>query len=189
MKMNDFYEVDGCMDFIPVKIVGKSEDGVIVTPANDKRDCKLVVEEVYRLPKPQEPQKPVVPQFVAEWIESKKEYFSDSSAIYMYDNLTLDNNGGYYHDVWLWAIAHHHDFIKAWHDGYDVEQEPLYQIFMKNTTNHKNQIQQLVKQGNKWFFCGNDVHRFKTKFTKGQIEAAGFGWVFDCKGVKVKEVE
>ena len=136
-----------------------------------------------------EPQKPVVPQFVAEWIESKKEYFSDSSAIYMYDNLTLDNNGGYYHDVWLWAIAHHHDFIKAWHDGYDVEQEPLYQIFMKNTTNHKNQIQQLVKQGNKWFFCGNDVHRFKTKFTKGQIEAAGFGWVFDCKGVKVKEVE
>jgi hypothetical protein len=136
-----------------------------------------------------EPQKPVVPQFVAEWIESKKEYFSDSSAIYMYDNLTLDNNGGYYHDVWLWAIAHHHDFIKAWHDGYDVEKEPLYQIFMKNTTNHKNQIQQLVKQGNKWFFCGNDVHRFKTKFTKGQIEAAGFGWVFDCKGVKVKEVE
>lgn len=70
MKMNDFYEVDGCMDFIPVTIVGKSEDGVIVTPANDKRDCKLVVEEVYRLPKPQEPQKPVVPKFVAQaWLD------------------------------------------------------------------------------------------------------------------------
>jgi hypothetical protein len=44
------------MDFIPVKIVGKSEDGVIVTPANDKRNCQLEVEEVYRLPKPQEQQ-------------------------------------------------------------------------------------------------------------------------------------
>ena len=56
MKMNDFYEVDGCMDFIPVTIVGISEDGVIVTPTNDKRDYKLVVKEVYRFPKPQEQQ-------------------------------------------------------------------------------------------------------------------------------------
>ena len=75
-----------------------------------------------------EPQKVVVPKFVAEWIKSKKKSFSDMSAIYMYDNLTLDNNGCHYHDVWLWAIAHHHDFIKAWHDGYTVEKEPLYTV-------------------------------------------------------------
>ena len=50
MKMNDFYEVDGCIDFIPVTIVGISEDGVIVT-TNDKQDYKLVVKELYRLPK------------------------------------------------------------------------------------------------------------------------------------------
>lgn len=56
MKMNDFYEVDGCMDFIPVTIVGISDDGVIVAPTNDKRDCKSVVKEVYRLTKPQEQQ-------------------------------------------------------------------------------------------------------------------------------------
>lgn len=79
-----------------------------------------------------EPQKVVVPKFVAVWLESKKEYFSDSSAIYMYDKLTLDNNCGYYHDVWLWAIAHHHDFIKAWHDGYEVEKEPLYTVRIPN---------------------------------------------------------
>lgn len=52
-------------------------------------------------------QKVVVPQFVAEWIKSQKESFSDASAIDMYDNLTLDNNGGYYHEVWLWVIYHH----------------------------------------------------------------------------------
>ena len=75
-----------------------------------------------------EPQKVVVPKFVAEWIKSKKEFFSDMSAIYMYDNLTIDNNGGHYHDVWLWVIDHHHDFIKAWHDGYEVEKEPLYTV-------------------------------------------------------------
>ena len=89
---------------------------------------------------------------------------------------------------WLDFSDNQNLMAKAWLDGYEVEQERLYQIFMKNTTNYKNQIQQLVKQGNKWFFCGNDVHRFKSKFTKGQIESAGFGWVFDCKGVEVKEV-
>ena len=79
-----------------------------------------------------EPEKPVVPQFVAEWIESHKESFSDASAIHMYDNLTLDNSNGYYHEVWLWVIAHHHDFIKAWHDGYTVEQEKLYTVEIPN---------------------------------------------------------
>ena len=79
-----------------------------------------------------ETEKPIVPQFVAEWIESQKKSFSDVSAIDMYDNLTLDNNGGHHHDVWLWVIAHHYDFIKAWHDGYEVEQEPLYTVEIPN---------------------------------------------------------
>lgn len=79
-----------------------------------------------------EPEKPVVPKFVAEWIEDQKESFSDASAIHMYDNLTLDNSNGYYHEVWLWVIAHHHDFIKAWHDGYTVEKEKLYTVEIPN---------------------------------------------------------
>ena len=79
-----------------------------------------------------EPQKPVVPKFIAEWIESQKESFSDVSAIDMYDNLTLDNNGGYYHEVWLWVNDHHYDFIKAWHDGYTAEQEKLYTVEIPN---------------------------------------------------------
>jgi hypothetical protein len=79
-----------------------------------------------------EPQKPVIPQFVAEWIESQKESFSDASAIDMYDNLTLDNNGGHYHEVWLWVIDRPYDFIKAWHDGYTVEQEKLYTVEIPN---------------------------------------------------------
>lgn len=79
-----------------------------------------------------EPEKTVVPKFVAEWIKSQKESFSDASAIDMYDNLTLDNNGGYYHEVWLWVIDHHYDFIKAWHDGYEIEKEKLYTVEIPN---------------------------------------------------------
>ena len=79
-----------------------------------------------------EPQKVVVPKSVAEWIEIHKESFSDASAIDMYDNLTSDNRCGYYHEVWLWVIVHHYDFIKAWHDGYEIEQEKLYTVEIPN---------------------------------------------------------
>lgn len=50
----------------------------------------------------------------------------------MYDNLTSDNRGGYYHDVWLWAIAHHNDFISAWMHGYTIEKEKLYTVEIPN---------------------------------------------------------
>ncbi|MCO4482859.1 hypothetical protein Si128_01560 [Streptococcus infantarius subsp. infantarius] len=83
-----------------------------------------------------EPQKVVVPKFVAEWIKSQKESFSDVSAIDMYDNLTLDNNGGHYHDVWLWVIDHHYDFIKAWLEGYEIETEKLYTVQIPNPNSY-----------------------------------------------------
>ena len=91
-------------------------------------DCVPLEIVVSAITKINEPEKVVIPKFVAEWLKSQKESFSDVSAIDMYDNLTIDNNGGHYHEVWLWVIAHHHDFIKAWHDGYTVEQEKLYTV-------------------------------------------------------------
>lgn len=80
-------------------------------------------------------------------------------------------------------------FINA--DCVDVMREYQDNYFdlaiIPHTSNYKNQKQYLVKQGKNWFFCGNDVNRFKYQFTKGQIEAAGFGWVFE-KGF-AKELE
>ncbi|HGC9924698.1 TPA: DUF1642 domain-containing protein [Streptococcus agalactiae] len=75
---------------------------------------------------------PEVPRFVADWIEEHKKSFSDASAIDMYDNLISDNRGGYYHDVWLWAIDHHNDFISAWMHGYTIEKEKLYTVEIPN---------------------------------------------------------
>lgn len=40
----------------------------------------------------------------------------------------------------------------------------------------------------KMFWCG-EWYRFKTKFTRKELEEAGFGWVFDCEGIEVEEVE
>lgn len=72
MNDNDFYDVDGCFDFIPVTIDGIYDDGVPVTVINGKPNYKLVVEEVYRFPKVQEPQKIVIPKIVDDWIALNK---------------------------------------------------------------------------------------------------------------------
>ena len=118
MEQNDFYEVDGCIDFIPVTIVGKYEDGVIVAPTNDKRDCQLVVEEVYRLPKVHEPQKVVVPKFVAEWIKPYRYSHTLLRVLNASEKEQITPS-----TVNDWILNNQYDFIKAWIDGYDVELE------------------------------------------------------------------
>ncbi|HFH8409754.1 TPA: DUF1642 domain-containing protein [Streptococcus agalactiae] len=62
----------------------------------------------------------------------QESYAGYMAAIDMYDNLTSDNRGGYYHDVWLWAIDHHNDFISAWMHGYTIEKEKLYTVEIPN---------------------------------------------------------
>ena len=93
---------------------------------------KLRLQDVYEIIDKIDQQKPEIPQFVADWIEDQKQSFDDSSAIDMYENLTLDNHAGYYHDVWLWAIDHHNDFVFAWINGYTVEKEKLYTVDLPN---------------------------------------------------------
>ncbi|HFI0056074.1 TPA: DUF1642 domain-containing protein [Streptococcus suis] len=141
-----------------------------------------------------EPQKVVVPKFVAEWYERNKDILN--TAIYSTITGTYRKVNGENDDLLDsfegWLVYEDNSIltlVQMYLFGYEIEQEKLYEVTVPGTSNYKNQTQQLVKQGKNWFFCGNDVNRFKYRFTKGQIEAAGFGWVFGCKGVKVVEVE
>ncbi|MDG3132289.1 DUF1642 domain-containing protein [Streptococcus suis] len=113
------------------KIESLKKYRTVVVPFSDShvvkfRDVINIISQIDMQPKV------VVPKFVAEWIEEHKELFSDASAIDMYDNLTSDNRSGYYHEVWLWVINHHYDFIRAWHDGYEVKKEQLYVVEIPN---------------------------------------------------------
>ena len=124
MKQNEFYEVDGCTDFIPVKLI--KEHKHMTNPLKvelTETGNRTFVRHMYKFKKKKKQQKQIIPKIVAEWIESKKESFSDTSAIDMYENLTSVNRGVYYHDVWIWDIAKHYDFSKAWHDGYEEEED------------------------------------------------------------------
>lgn len=75
-------------------------------------------------------------------------------------------------------------------NGYEVEKEPIYVIRSKGTTNKYGAQQRLCHSSEKgnYFWCG-EFSKFKHKFTREELEQAGFGWVFDCDGVEVREVE
>ena len=78
--------------------------------------------------------------------------------------------------------------IKAILDGYEVEKEKRYRISMPKARNHKNHAQILCEKDGSIFWCG-EWYPFRTKFTRKELEDAGFGWVFDCEGIEVEEVE
>lgn len=76
--------------------------------------------------------------------------------------------------------------IKAILDGYEVEEEKRYRISMPKARNYKNHAQILCEEDGKMFWCG-EWYRFKTKFTRKELEEAGFGWVLNCPGIDIEE--
>ena len=72
--------------------------------------------------------------------------------------------------------------IKAILDGYEVEKEKRYLVKLKVV----DQYLVSIKDEN---FLGFVQSRLRSKFTRKELEEANFGWVFDCEGVEVEEVE
>ena len=119
MKQNDFYEVDGCTVFIPVKIIEEHKH------MTNTLEVELT-ETGYRtvVPKVNEPQKPVVPKFVAEWIEEIKETTDDLSWIWSVYPAE--------HKTKKWLEQNTEKFMRAWLDGFEVEKEKLYTVEIPN---------------------------------------------------------
>jgi len=127
-----------------------------------------------------EPQKVVVPQFVADFIsEQKKKGHTPSYSI---DACMSDR-------VAEWYWGNFELFARAWLDGYEIEKEKRYFVKMKGVCGNHETLN-CEKHSNEWLFSSSEENRvYKTKFTRKQLEEAGFGWVFDCPGVEVEEVE
>lgn len=130
-----------------------------------------------------EPQKVVVPQFVADWIE-----YCKSTNVNLQHALLVG-------DVYFYSYANQKDFSKlkefletennqekfarAWLDGYEIEPEKRYTVKVRANGEYLN-----WSVMNTFYFSKKD----KTYFVKSKLENAGFGWVFDCKGIEVREV-
>ncbi|ODO47512.1 phage protein [Streptococcus pneumoniae] len=123
-----------------------------------------------------EPEKVKVPQFVADWIEEARKACKDVVDFFEF-NFTNDEVGKWFMQELPFDLA-----ARAWLDGYEVEKEKRYTVVMKAT---KQPLYYNAMDKKLFFSMGG----LATKFTRKQLEEAGVGWVFDCEGIEIEEVE
>ena len=97
-------------------------------------------------------------------------------------------------EVWLKAIMgeFEKDFSHAkWREGHEVKKEKKYKVVLLNYNDgHLNLVNVRTLGENIIFFTKKTQFDPRSlKLTKAEIISSGFGWVFDCEGVEIEEVE
>ncbi|MCS9993920.1 DUF1642 domain-containing protein [Streptococcus thermophilus] len=133
MKQNDFYEVDGCTDFIPVKLIEEHKHIMNALELEvAESGFRTFAPNIYKFPKVDEPQKVTVPKFVAEWIKKYKEEGCRLSHALedVFDDVELSLYIKQQEDDYTETIA------EAWiaYPNITVEQEKLYTVKVLDST-------------------------------------------------------
>lgn len=139
-----------------------------------------------------EPQKPVVKQFVADWYEENKDDFEGNlfrcinTISSMYEDEELN-------DFENWVIEAHTEpfqtLVNMHRFGYEVEKEKRYYVRFKFIEDSYSYLT-LIKHLHAWTLTNIKLDKkFRSEHTKKQLEDADFGWVFDCPGIELEEVE
>lgn len=126
----------------------------------------------------QELNKPVVPQFVADWIKKNKGSLFGLN----YDSVSSE--------IYDWVYEEEGNLKKlhlACAIGYTVEKEKRYSVKIKGEIEENLLVYGLgIKR---YFFARTYDSSKRNEHTRKELEQAGFGWVFDCEGIEFVEVE
>ena len=138
-----------------------------------------------------EPQKVVVPQFVADWYEEYKDDFEFNVwdwIAFRNEPEKLENKEFNY---WIndgegnpiQTLVNMHQF------GYTVEKEKRYRVVMPNVSSTGGVLTR-IKHDDSWIWIDTlgTIVEGRTH-TRKELEEAGFGWIFSCEGIEVEEVE
>ena len=117
-----------------------------------------------------EPELPVIPQFVADWIKECKARKHNLFGVYQFSPEVVS--------VWIFENESKKERVdliaKAWLDGYTIEKEPdkLYEVKLP-TENAMGNTMNLVQGGskNRVWFDSLDDRIVKFKFTEQEIKA------------------
>ena len=148
-------------------------------------DVDRIIDTIKQLDEP----KPVkVPQFVADWIEVCKEHLTTSLYTAMNPNFMKENNQSFDLILWIKKTSNQETFALAWIFGYEVEEEKRYRVKMKNMSEENTYL--TFRFGRTWMLSNfEECEEFRLHHTCKELEDADFGWVFDCPGIEVEEVE
>ena len=139
-------------------------------------------------------EKPVVKQCVADWYEGNKRNLDLNLCSFVFDLAT--NSTDYYQEEFIeWANDNKKTFITTivnmYQFGYEVEKEKRYTVVIKAVLGqylgrYYLNNEELTPQFSRTQFT---VDEERPTFTRKELEDAGFGWVFDCEGIEIEEVE
>ncbi|ETE01062.1 TPA: DUF1642 domain-containing protein [Streptococcus pneumoniae] len=138
--------------------------------------CQLFLKDLEQLDEP----KPVkVQQFVADFIAEQKKLGHTLS-------YSIDASMSDIVAEWYWDNSEL--FALAWLNGYEVEKEKRY--FVKIKGNIKENMLVYGELLKRYFFTKSfSLDDVIYSHTRKQLEEAGLGWVFDCEGIEIEEVE
>lgn len=140
-------------------------------------DVDGIIDKIKQL---DEPEKVKVPQFVADFIAEQKKLGHTLS--YSIDASMSDRVA-----EWYWDNSE--TFARAWLDGYEVEEEKRYTVRIKGVVEDSAYLKHQL-QNNHWYYGSlTECSLFSPYHTKKELEEADFGWVFDCPGIEIEEVE
>lgn len=131
-----------------------------------------------------EREKVEVPQIVADYIKYAKENGWD--LLEAMKNVPYEDNAEF--RKWFYKGSNVEVFARAWLDGYTVEKEKRYTVKMKNLRALFCYLAYIPDEGY-WTFMASGGKSIVIKHTRKELEEAGFGWVFNCEGIEIEEVE
>lgn len=134
-------------------------------------------------------EKPVVPQYVADWYEGHKGNLNRE----IWEYLT-NWDDGQWNDFKSWMFPCDRNsaltiLVNMHQFGYEVEKETKYRVRVKGVSEYSTFLNKSLNNQN-WFFGTRKQHgSFRSEHTRKELEENGFGWVFDCEGIEIEEVD
>ena len=128
-----------------------------------------------------EREKVTVPQFVADYIKDAKYYEWDLDDVF--DHIAEESEESEIYK-WFYTLGNVDVFARAWLDGYTVDKEKRYEVILCNGQSLKT----VYRQGEDRLDF-EKVYGDLERFTRKQLEEAGFGEVFNSPLFEVEEVE
>lgn len=144
----------------------------------------LILEDLKQL---DEPQKVKIPKFVAECIEYAQASDWDLEDVFL--NIANKSDTSEISE-WFYSKSENMDTLaSAWLYGYEIEKEKRYLVKIIGITDYNSYLN-CHKKENEWTIESSmDTDTIRTKHTRKELEKSGFGWVFDCPGIEIEEVE
>lgn len=126
-----------------------------------------------------EPEKVTIPQLIAE----KVKYCKETDGYSLFYAMDYCYN---FKECADWLERNEEVFARAWLFGYEVEKEKRYRVKLKSNSEEFDYLVNTERNGLRFY---STIYTQRREHTHKELEEAGFGWVFDCPGIEIEEVE